>query len=109
MRRALPVFTVAFAVIYVLCMYNNLALMSYFPRTRTWYWLTVTGLPARNGPGMYWYGWLATTALASAALAGLSLLVPDRAIQRAGTLGSWIVPAGAMVVLLVLLRGWFIS
>ena len=108
LARAFPVFSAAFAVIYVVCMYDNLALVSYFPRTRTWYWLTVTDLPKSAGPGMYWYGWLAVSALGAAAVATAALLLPARATDRASSIASWAVPSAAMVFLLVILRGWFI-
>ena len=106
--RALPVFSAAFAAFYVMCMYNNLALVSYFPRTRTWYWLTVTDLPKSAGPGMYWYGWLAVSVLGAAAVAALSLLAPARAIERVSSVSAWAVPSAAILFLLVILRGWFI-
>jgi hypothetical protein len=106
--RAFPVFSAAFAAIYVICMDNNLALVSYFPRTHAWYWLTVTDLPKSAGPGMYWYGWLIVAALGAAALAALSLAVPARAMERVGAVSSWAVPTAAMLFLVVILRGWFI-
>lgn len=106
--RAFPVFSAAFALIYVICMDNNLALVSYFPRPRTWYWLTVTDLPKSAGPGMYWYGWLAVSALGAAAVAALALLAPARVVGRVAAPASWVVPLAAMVFLLVILRSWFI-
>ncbi len=105
--RAFPVFSTVFAVIYVVCMYFNLALVSYFPRTRTWYWLTVTNLPKSDGPGMYWYGWLCVAVLGAAAIALLALLLP-RGAARVWSVSSWAVPSAAMLFLAYILRGWFI-
>jgi len=105
--RAFPVFSTVFAVIYLTCMYFNVALVSYFPRTRTWYWLTVTNLPKADGPGMYWYGWLCVAFLGAAAVAVLALLLP-RTAGRGWSVSSWAVPAAAMLCLLYILRGWFI-
>lgn len=106
--RAFPVFSAAFAAIYAVCMYYNLALFSYFPRIGAWYWLTVTNLPPRSGPGMYWYGWLAASALGAAAVAALALLVPARMTERASSIASWAVPSAAMLFFAVILRSWFI-
>jgi hypothetical protein len=106
--RAFPVFSAAFAVLYAICMYNNIALVSYFPRTREWYWLTVTTLPPRAGPGMYWYGWLAVSAMGAAAVAALALLLPARATERVSSVASWAVPAAGILFFIVILRGWFI-
>lgn len=106
--RVFPLFSAAFAAIYVAAMYNNLALVSYFPRTRQWFWLTVTDLPRSAGPGMYWYGWLLTSFLGAAAIAALALLAPAPTIARASRTASWAVPLGVIAVFVYILRGWFL-
>jgi hypothetical protein len=106
--RVFPLFSAAFAVIYLAAMYNNLALVSYFPRTRQWFWLTVTDLPRSAGPGMYWYGWLLTSFLGAAAIAALALLAPPQTIARASRPASWAVPLGVIALIVYILRGWFL-
>jgi len=106
--RALPVFSTVFAVLYLLAMSFNLALVTYFPRTGGVAWLAARPTAA-SGVAMYWYGWLLTAALGSAAVAGLALLVPGRVAARAWSGWSWLVPAAMAVTLVYLLRGWFLG
>lgn len=106
--RVFPVFSIAFAILYVLSMDNNWALFTYWPRSRDWYWLVATP-PPRGGPGMYWYGWLATSALGAAAAAAIAYVVPQRWTARLWPGLIWAVPAGAILVLIFILRGWFIK
>lgn len=105
--RALPVFSAVFAVIYLACMYFNIALFSYFPRLHEWFWLTVTNPGPKSGPGMYWYGWIANAVIGASVIATLSLLVPARVSDRAASLSSWAAPSAVILVLLFILRGWF--
>ena len=104
----LPIFSIVFAVLYVLSMENNWALFTYFARAREFHWLVVTPPTPRAGPAMYWYGWLATSALGAVAVAAVAPLL--RA-ERAGRLWrhlSWGVPLAAVLALMFILRGWFI-
>jgi hypothetical protein len=105
--RVFPVFTPVFAVLYLAAMDNNLALASYFPRPRQWYALTVTGLPASAGPGMYWYGWLATAFVGAAIAAALALALPQRWLAAA-RVAAWAAPLGVVACLVYILRGWFL-
>jgi len=66
--RALPVFSIAFAVIYIASVYFNLALLTYHPQLVQWGLLVEA---PRQGPAMYWYGWLLTSALGAGAIAAL--------------------------------------
>jgi hypothetical protein len=106
--RVLPVFSAAFAVLYLLAMYDNLALASYFPRLGQWLPLTVTDLPRSAGPGMYWYGWLATSFLGAAAISALAFALPAQGIAKVARAAAWAIPLGVMVVLVYILRGWFL-
>ena len=54
------IFAVAYAVLYVFSVQYNLALFTYHAATEEFYFLVK---PASEGPAMYWYGWLATSAL----------------------------------------------
>jgi hypothetical protein len=106
--RVFPVFSAVFAALYLAAMYWNLALVSYFPRTRQWYALTVTGLPRSAGPGMYWYGWLLTSFFGAALAAALALALPAHAGTRVARSASWGVPFAVIATLAFILRGWFI-
>jgi hypothetical protein len=107
--RVLPVFSAAYAIIYLVAMYENLALVTYYPRLRQWFALTVTGLPKSAGPGMYWYGWIATAALGAATVALLALTVPERALARPCAVAAWVAPLGVALVIVYLLRSWFLA
>ena len=105
--RVFPVFSAAFAVLYLVAMYNNFALMTYFPQVRRWLPLTAI-LPKTDGPGMYWYGWIATSALGAAACAFVALLVPAGRLSSFTRHAAWVAPMGGMLALVYILRGWFL-
>ncbi len=107
--RVLPVFSAAYAVIYLVAMYENLALVTYYPRLRQWFALTVTDLPKSAGPGMYWYGWIATALVGAAIVALLALAVPERPLARFMSVASWAAPLGVVLIIVFLLRGWFLA
>ena len=100
--RLTPIFSAAFAIAYVIVEQNNLALMTYHPRIDEWGWLTQA---PRNGPGMYWYGWLASSAVVAA---GVTLVSAPLLRQRPSpTLIGWAVPLICMVLFVYLLRAFF--
>jgi hypothetical protein len=100
--RFTPVFSAAFALIYCVAEQFNIALVTYHPRLREWGWLTEA---PRNGPSMYWFGWVGTAALGALAVAILSLpLTRNRAPQWIG----WAVPLAIMVAFVYLLRAFFL-
>ncbi|HEY2136858.1 MAG TPA: hypothetical protein VGH49_13280 [Xanthobacteraceae bacterium] len=103
--RAFPVFSIAFAVIYVASVQYNLALFTYHPEIAQWGPLVQA---PRQGPAMYWYGWLATSAIGSAALAALSLALPARMLDRACSVLVWLVPIAMIGVIGYILRGYFL-
>jgi hypothetical protein len=103
--RALPVFAFAFALIYVASVHYNLAVITYHPQTGAWGWLVEA---PRQGPAMYWYGWLITSAVGAAVVAALSLMLPAHAIERASAILVWLVPIGMIAVIAYILRGYFL-
>lgn len=103
--RALPVFSIAFAAIYIACVYFNLALVTYHPQLGQWGPLVE---PVRQGPAMYWYGWLITSALGAAAVAALSLALPARWVDRASATLVWLVPLAMIALIAYILRGYFL-
>jgi hypothetical protein len=101
--RVLPIFAAAFAVIYVVAVEANWALVTYHPRTGEWDWLTQ---PARSGPAMYWYGWIGTSILTASAISILALPLTRR-WQPPVWIG-WAVPLAVMAVFVYLLRSFFL-
>jgi hypothetical protein len=103
--RALPVFSIAFALIYIASVQYNLALFTYHPEIAQWGPLVQ---PPKQGPAMYWYGWLATATIGSAALAALSLALPARAVERTTSTLVWLIPIIMIGVISYILRGYFL-
>ncbi len=106
--RMFPVFSIAFAVLYVLAMENNWALFTYLARAREFHWLVATPPTPRAGPAMYWYGWLATSALGAAIVAAAAYVIRTERAARLWRVLSWAVPLAALLALVFILRGWFI-
>jgi len=101
--RVFPIFAAAFAIVYVISVEANWALVTYHPRINEWEWLTK---PAKSCPPMYWYGWLGTSFLAALAVSLLAL-----PLTRRWSLPVWIgwaVPLAVMLVFVYLLRGFFL-
>ena len=107
--RSVPIFVLVFAVVYavayVIAVEKNYALFTYHPALEQFGFLVER---PREGPAMYWYGWMATSAIA-ALLAGLiACFIPDRLTKRLWSGWSWAIPLGVMSVFGYLLRGYFI-
>jgi hypothetical protein len=103
--RAFPVFGIAFAVIYVASVYFNLALLTYHPQLVQWGVLVEA---PRQGPAMYWYGWLLTSALGAGAIAAFSLALPANPFDRVWSILVWVVPTVMIAIIMYILRGYFI-
>lgn len=102
-ERTLPVFTAAFAVIYLTAVEKNLALFTYHPRIGEW---GLWAEPPRSGPAMYWYGWLATSFIGAAAISLASL--PLTARYRAPGWIGWGIPLVVMGAFVYFLRVFFL-
>jgi hypothetical protein len=103
--RAFPVFSVAFAVIYLACVQYNLAPITYHAELMQW---GLGAQPPRQGPAMYWYGWLITATLGASAVAALSLAVPASIANRVWSGFVWLIPLGVIAVFVYILRGYFL-
>ena len=111
LSRAFPVFAIAFAVIYILQVYLtalqiNLALITYHPQIGRWAMLAEAPRQGQ-GPAMYWYGWLLTSALAAGAVAALSLVLPRR-LDRVWSILVWVTPLVMGGFITYILRGYFL-
>ena len=107
MNRAFPVFAIVFAVVYVavytLAVWKNYALFTYHPAIYEWGFGVQK---AKDGPAMYWYGWLATSVIVALVAGLLASLVP--AARRLWPGLAWLVPLGAILFFAWLLRGYFL-
>jgi hypothetical protein len=105
MGRALPVFSIAFALIYIASVEYNLALFTYHPQIFKWGLLVEA---PKEGPAMYWYGWLLTAGLGAGVLAALSLALPARPLDRVWSVLVWVVPLVLIAFITYVLRGYFL-
>jgi hypothetical protein len=105
--RVFPVFAVVFAVVYTLtysiAVWKNYALFTYHPAIYEWGW----GVQKpKDGPAMYWYGWMASAAITAAAAGLVASLVPaSRGLWRGL---AWVVPLCAILFFAWMLRGYFL-
>jgi hypothetical protein len=84
------VFTVAYAVIYVICTEVNLPLLTYHPVIGE---IDMFWSPERRGPAMYWYGWMLTSLIVTLVVARVATAVPEKWLQRAMTFGCLVAVA----------------
>ena len=103
MERVFPIFAAAFAVIYLLAVQENWALFTYHPKLGEWDWLAQ---PARTAPPMYWYGWLATSALGATAVSLASW--PLARCWSAQLWLGWVVPLVVIAIFIYLFRAFFL-
>jgi hypothetical protein len=99
------VFAVVFALVYVVAVEANYALFTYHPAVGEW----GAGVEKpREGPAMYWFGWLATTGIIAAAAGAAATLLPESVTRRLPPSSTWVVATGVMVVFCYLLGGLFL-
>jgi hypothetical protein len=108
--RAFPAFAIVFAavyaIVYVICVEQNYALFSYHPAIKKF------GMGVQeplDGPVMYWYGWMATSALAATITGLIAASLPQAIVRRLWPGWSWLVPVCVMVVFCYLLRKFFLQ
>ncbi len=107
-RSRFPAFAVTFAAVYAAVYYfaliYNLALFSYGPALGQW---TLFNHPAAAGPTMYWYGWMATAAIAGGVAGLVACLLPANIGGRLWSGFAWLVPVAAILAIMHLLGGYF--
>ena len=86
----LTVFSIVFGILYLVSFYYDLALFRYYPEVSEFHLLRND----RLGVVILWYGWIATSALASACIA---FAVPRTMADRLSPGWAWILPT-AMVI-----------
>jgi len=92
------VFGICFAILYTICDMAALPMFTYHPGTGR-----IDPGFARavrdEGPAMYWYGWIANSALGASILGVLATLLPETIRSKFPLALAWVVP----IVLLPLL------
>jgi hypothetical protein len=97
-------FGVVFSIIYPLVVVRGWQLFTYYPKVGKWVLLNQPANVPTPGPGMHWYGFIATTAIIAAIVGLIASLIPENLIKRIWWLGLiWIVPILSMIVVAVLI------
>jgi hypothetical protein len=97
----LTVFSVVFGILYLVSFYYDLALFRYYPEVGEFHLLRND----RLGLVILWYGWIATSALASACIA---FAVPRTLADRVTPSLAWIIPTAVVIGMLIYERRWFV-
>jgi hypothetical protein len=97
------VFGVSFAILYTVCDMAALPMFTYHPGTGR---IDPGFARARpdEGPAMYWYGWIATSALGAFILGFLATLLPGTIRSKIPLALAWIVPIVLLPVLIYSLK-----
>ena len=85
------VFGTFFGIFYVICDMAALPMFTYHPGTDR---IDLGFARARTdeGPAMYWYGWIASSALGASILGLLASLLPGKTRSRIPLALAWVVP-----------------
>jgi hypothetical protein len=105
LARVFPVFSAAFAVLYVVCMHFNIAAFIYYPRLGEWHWQPL----GRDGPPMFLYGWLFNSFIGAAAIAGMAALASRSIAAKIWSGWTWVICVGAIAVSCYLMRIFFVT
>ncbi len=97
------VFGISFAILYVVCDMAALPMFTYHPGTDR---IDPGFAPPRRdeGPAMYWYGWIATSALGASILGLLAALLPEKIRGKIPLALAWVVPVMLLPVLIYSLK-----
>jgi hypothetical protein len=88
-------FAVAYAIIYVIATEANLALFTYHSA------LGEFGFgpnKPRNGPAMYWFGWIATSTIGALVVAAIVTYLPKSVTRLLSPTLAWVAPLAAVMV-----------
>jgi hypothetical protein len=102
-RTFATVFAIATPVIYTACEMQNWPLFTYHPGTNRMN-LGWAAAVRDQGPAMYWYGWTATTLIASGVLGVLATLLPQHVVRKIPLALVWIMPLAVVPILIYALR-----
>lgn len=99
-RFAATPFLIGYCCAYAVVFAMNWPLFVYFPLVGEWHWGAAEGLSGK-GPGMAWYGLIASAAIAGGILAAVT---PPSLSERLTRNYLWVFPVGCMLVSVFLLR-----
>ena len=102
MKRLLPIFSAAFAVIYAPVLYFNWALVTYQPAMGQWDLGPVT----KEGPPMFWYGVVATSFIGACIVTVIAAFLPARRLWSGLT---WLLPIASLIFVVYILRPYFLG
>lgn len=100
------VFAVAYSITYVVSVLNNYALFTYHPAIGEF---GAGAEKGRDGPAMYWYGWVATSGIVASLAGVLAALLPESVTRRLWPGLTWMVALIALAVLAYDLRQFFLK
>jgi len=100
------VFAVVYAIAYAISVLNNYALFTYHPVSGEFGAGVQKG---KDGPAMYWYGWLATSGIVACVAGTAAALLPESATRRLWPGLTWLAALIAMAVLAYDLRQFFLK
>ena len=106
LRTFAIVFSLSAAVVYVLSDLLGWALFTIHPATGR-FELGQTAARRNEGPVMYWYGWVATTAILSTVLALLASLLPENVTRRIPLFLLWLLPILAVPIMFYTLMSFW--
>ena len=89
-RTFAAVFSASFSLSYLLVDIYKLPFLSYFPATHQIV-LGWTPSTPEDGPAMYWYGWIVSSALIALSLSLLSRMLPESLLRWIPVSIAWIV------------------
>ena len=97
------VFGIFFAIFYVVCDMAGFPMFTSHPGTGR---VDLGVAPARRdeGPAMYWYGWIATSALGAFILGLAAAILPERIGSKIPLALAWIVPIALLPILIYSLK-----
>lgn len=99
------VFGIVFAVAYVIAVEMNYALFTYHPAINTFGAGVQEG---KDGPAMYWYGWLATSGIAAFVAGALASFLPESLTRWLKPGWTWVVAVVVMAAFVWILRNYFL-
>lgn len=97
-------FAAVYATIYYVVLVNNWPLFSYGPAVGEW---TLFNHAVSDGPTIYWYGWIATSAIVAAATGLIASALPENLGGKLWSGFAWLIPVGAIAAIFHLLGGYF--
>jgi len=100
-----PAFSIAFSVIYVVCMHFNIAAFVYYPVLGEWHGGIIGG--ADVGPPMFYFGWLFYALVGAVAFAAVTAVIPRSVTEKIWPTAVWLVPVTVLFVSAYLMRIWF--